>query len=269
MTSSLTPSLAAVAEIRLAVAEGVAEVSVSNARQRNALTRRMCRELIAVFTDLGLRDDVHLVVLRGAHHTFCSGVAITELRDVLLDTTEGPDPHDHLSEVDAAIRACPVPVIAAVEGFCFGGGWQLASACDFVIAADNAAFAITPSKLGIIYPRVGVERLVRLVGPMRAKYLLDTGLPFDAARALQYGLVAEVFPAETFGEHLHRFLEVLLSRSQFSVTASLELIDSSTLSETERDALWAERWREMISGEDLETGIEAFTHHRSPQFTWR
>ncbi|WP_052226723.1 enoyl-CoA hydratase/isomerase family protein [Microbacterium mangrovi] len=257
------------ASISWRVDSGVATIELRNLAQRNALTPSMCRELIAAFAELDAREDVLLIFLRGAGGTFCSGVAVAHLREVLLEHAEAGDAGDLLSLVDAAIGGCQTFVIALVEGFCFGGGWQLASACDAIVADEHAQFAITPAKLGVIYPRVGLERLARLAGPSVAKLLLATGMRFDATQALGYGLVADVVAENGLDERAAELSRAFLSNSQFTIWATKRLIDAETTAAPELDDLWRRLRREMATGPDADLGIRAFTAHHRPVFPWR
>ncbi|OEV15777.1 enoyl-CoA hydratase, partial [Streptomyces nanshensis] len=103
---------------------------------------------------------------------------------------------------EEALAAFPKPTVAAVHGHCVGGGCQLAAACDLRFAAHDALFGITPAKLGIVYPASSTERLVRLVGPATAKFLLYSGELIDAERALRTGLVDEVHRGEELDERV-------------------------------------------------------------------
>lgn len=255
-------------EIRTLVKDAVATIELSNPRRRNALTRDMCRDLAYTVAQLDARDDVHALVLRGAAGDFSAGVSIDELSAVLLDRDDDGNPLDHLSIADHAVSAVAKPTVAVVEGCCMGGGWQLASACDFVIAADNARFAITPAKLGIIYPRSGIDRLIRCVGAARAKYLLLTGTEISGHQARTLGLIADSFPGEEFDDRVHRLVRDLGSRSRFSVHTMKRLIDLEGVDENQLAEAWADGWADMVSGPDLQIGVDAFLRGRVPAFSW-
>lgn len=181
----------------------------------------------------------------------------------------GPGTVDHLTAADTALTHVAKPTIAVVQGHCMGGGWQLASACDFIVASSDAKFGITPSKLGIIYPRSGIDRLVHLVGPARAKYILMTARTFGADEAQRIGLVAEVLPTSGFDEHVDRMLDGLLARSRYSIHTMKRLIDLGTTSDPELDPVWDQAWGEMATGMDIEIGVEAFLGGKEPRFSWR
>ncbi len=256
-------------DISVSVEAGVGTIMVANPAKRNALTRSMCRDIAAAAAELDARIDVDVVAVRGAGGTFSAGVFIGELRDVILDD-DGTT--DHLTAADQALARVAKPTIAVVQGHCMGGGWQLASACDFIVASTDASFGITPAKLGIIYPRAGIDRLVRLLGPATAKYVLMSARTFGAQRAREMGLVAEVVPADGFEDSVGKLFAELTARSQYSMQTTKELIDQAADPATDPAELagaWEAAWTEMAAGPDIDEGVAAFLEHRDPAFGWR
>ena len=270
-TNTARPEVSRAGHISLSVVDGVATLEISNLSQRNALTRTMCLEVQELMPQLDADPDVAVVVLRGAGNTFCAGAAISELASVLIDPQADGTTVDHLSAADAAIAAVSKPTVAFVEGACMGGGWQIASACDFIIAKDQAVIGLTPAKIGIIYPRPGLERLVRQVGHAKAKYILLTGQTFSATEARALGLVADVVPSESFEEKCAALVSTLRSRSRFSMHAMKRLVDLTDVSGSGLaviDQEWAEAWSAMPDSPDMEIGISAFLNREQPRFTW-
>ena len=159
------------------------------------------------------------------------------------------------------------PTIALVDGACMGGGWQLASACDFIVASGRSLFAITPAKLGIIYPRSGIERLVRLVGPAAAKLILFSAETLGAERARELGLVSEVVADADFVERCRSLLATIRDRSQFSTHTLKRLVDLPITPNVDEE--WRAAWAAMTDGPDMEIGVAAFLERRQPQFVWR
>ncbi|UVJ39036.1 enoyl-CoA hydratase/isomerase family protein [Arthrobacter sp. CJ23] len=255
--------------INVSVSDGVATVEIDNPTQRNALTKAMCLELQELMPHLEADPDVNVVVLRGAGDTFCAGAAISELSSVLLDRQEDETSVDQLSRADHAITSVTKPTVALVDGACMGGGWQIASACDFVIASERSVFAITPAKIGIIYPRPGIERLVRQVGHANAKFILLTGQAFTAARAQSLGLVAEAVPDAEFEERCAAIVGSLRNRSRFSTHSMKRLVDLTDMNHPRIDQEWADAWAAMPDNPDMGIGISAFLNREQPQFTWR
>ncbi|VXC56131.1 Enoyl-CoA hydratase/isomerase family protein [Arthrobacter sp. 9V] len=258
-----------IAHVSHEIADGVATVEISNVAQRNALTRAMCLEIQELMPRLDADPDVAVVVLRGAGDTFCAGASISELASVLVDPQPDGSSVDHLSAADAAIASLTKPSVSLVDGACMGGGWQIASACDFIIANQRAVIGLTPAKIGIIYPRPGLERLVRLVGSANAKYILLTGLTFSATEARALGLVADVVPSESFEEKCAALVSTLRNRSLFSMHAMKRLVDLADADPLELNTEWADAWSAMSESPDMGIGINAFLNREQPQFAWR
>lgn len=254
--------------IGIRVAEGVAAVEIDNPLRQNALTRAMCLQLRDLMPRLDADPDVTVVTIRGSGRTFCSGAAIHELSSVILDGQDTGERIDHLSRADEAIASMVKPTVALVDGACMGGGWQIASACDVVLASERSVLAITPAKIGIVYPRSGVERLVRWAGPANAKYVLLTAESFGAARARELGLVTEVVPDDAFEDRCTALVDALLTRSRFSMHAMKRLVDRTAGGAEGLDAEWDAVWAAAASGPDMPIGVAAFLHHEQPRFTW-
>lgn len=238
-------------------ADGVATLVLHNPAKRNAMTEAMWRELPGLLA--GLADDVsvRVLVVTGAENTFCAGADIATLR-------ESVESSQALAvAAEEALSAFPKPTLAAVRGHCVGGGAQLAAACDLRFAARGALFGVTPAKLGIVYPASSTRRLVRLVGPATAKYLLFSGELIDTDRALRTGLVDEVHPPEGLDERVAAFTRTLVERSQLTQAAAKEFAGHGA------GASRTEHWRRVAaeSGEATE-GAAAFLERRAPRFRW-
>ncbi|GGU22674.1 enoyl-CoA hydratase/isomerase family protein [Streptomyces lavendofoliae] len=242
-------------QLEQSVADGVATVVISNPAKRNAMTAGMWRALPGLLDSLAADPRVRVLVLTGAGTTFCAGADIASLRE------PGDEQQSLAVRAEEALAAFPKPTLAAVRGYCVGGGSQLAAACDLRFAEEGALFGITPAKLGIVYPSSSTRRLVSLVGPSAAKYLLFSGELVDTARALRTGLVDEVLPAGGLGERVAEFTRVLVSRSLLTQAAAKEF----AAGRTDRDAYWAEQARG--SGDTTE-GVAAFLERRAPRFTY-
>jgi enoyl-CoA hydratase/carnithine racemase len=248
------------------VTDGIASVVIDNPSQRNALTRAMCLELQELMPQLDADPSVIVVTLRGAGSAFSAGVAIDELQSVLLDEQPDGTVVDQLSRADASVGALTKPTVALVDGACMGGGWQLAAACDFIVASERSVIGITPAKLGVVYPRAGIERLVREVGEARAKYILFTGDTFPAARAQALGLVAEVVPDPEFEGRCAALATTIRDNSQFSVRTLKRLVSPASSDPAAVDRAWDRAWIDMTYGPDLGIGIAAFLGRQRPRF---
>lgn len=237
------------------VTDAVATVVVHHPAKRNAMTAGMWRSLPPLLDSLAADPRVRALVLTGAGGTFCAGADISTLRG-------SPDEAQRLAvRAEEALAAFPKPTLAAVRGHCVGGGAQLAAACDLRFAEAGALFGVTPAKLGIVYPASATRRLVSLVGPATAKYLLFSGELIDTERALRTGLVDEVLPESELDKRVAEFTRTLAARSQLTQAAAKEFADGRT----DRDDHWAEQARG--SGDTAE-GVAAFLERRAPRFTW-
>ncbi|MET8247027.1 enoyl-CoA hydratase/isomerase family protein [Streptomyces sp. NPDC005202] len=237
------------------VTDTVATVVVHHPAKRNAMTAAMWRALPPLLDSLAADPGVRALVLTGEGGTFCAGADISTLQG-------SPGEAQHLAvQAEEALAAFPKPTLAAVRGHCVGGGAQLAAACDLRFAEAGALFGVTPAKLGIVYPASSTRRLVSLVGPATAKYLLFSGELIDAERALRTGLVDEVLPEGELGKRVTEFMRILTARSQLTQAAAKEFANGRT----DRDAYWAGQAR---SSGDTAEGVAAFLERRPPRFSW-
>jgi enoyl-CoA hydratase/carnithine racemase len=237
------------------VADSVATVVIHHPAKRNAMTAAMWRALPPLLDSLAADPEVRALVLTGEGATFCAGADISTLQG-------SPEEAQRLAvAAEEALAAFPKPTLAAIRGHCVGGGSQLAAACDLRFAERGALFGVTPAKLGIVYPAPSTRRLVSLVGPATAKYLLFSGELIDVERALRTGLVDEVLPEGELAKRVAEFTRILAARSQLTQAAAKEFANGRT----DRDEHWAARARE--SGDTAE-GVAAFLERRSPRFTW-
>ncbi|MFN3370953.1 MAG: enoyl-CoA hydratase [Sphingomonadaceae bacterium] len=180
--------------VKVEVAERIAVVTLDRPEAMNAMNRAMRRELAAAMQEMDSRTDVAVVILTGAgERAFTAGLDLKELAaepDAMADTT-GQDPD---SNPVKAVEQCGKPVIGAINGVAITGGFELALACDLMIAAETARFADTHARVGIM-PGWGLsQKLSRIIGPGRAKQLSFTGNFLDARTAEQWGLVNRVVP---------------------------------------------------------------------------
>ena len=199
----------------------VALVMIANPAKLNALSAGAIRELTA--TTLGLAGDAQLraVVITGAgDKAFSGGVDVEDLGATTAATAR--EGITRLHRCISAVRECPVPVIARINGYCIGGALELAAACDLRIAADHARFGMPEVRLGI--PSViEAALLARLMGAGRARWLLLTGELIDAAEALRWGLVERVVDAAGLDAEVDQALEAILAGGAQAMRAQKRL----------------------------------------------
>ncbi|MDQ0278937.1 enoyl-CoA hydratase/carnithine racemase [Arthrobacter silviterrae] len=248
----------------------VATLIMDNPAMRNAITAGMWPQFAEQLDALEADDTVKVVVVRGEGKHFSAGADIASVREILRDPATGKRDGGDITVAETALARFRKPTIAAIDGYCVGGGWQIAGACDIRLASENAVFGITPAKIGIVYPLSGIRKLVELVGPAVAKYLLFSGEMVDAAEALRLGLAVKVLPGGTFWHDIEAFALMLAGRSQFSIQSQKDLVNA--LSSGVPEAELAERnthWqREMAASADPRIGVAAFLAKETPQFTW-
>ncbi|MEV6952599.1 enoyl-CoA hydratase-related protein [Streptomyces sp. NPDC051183] len=245
---------AATATLLHSVADGVATVVISHPAKRNAMTAAMWKRLPELLEGFAADPAVRVLVLTGDGGTFCAGADISAI-------TGDEDQQALAVAAEEALAAFAKPTVAAVRGFCVGGGSQLAAACDLRFAEEGASFGITPARLGIVYAASSTRRLTDLVGPAVAKYLLFSAELIDAEHALRAGFLNELLPAGQLDKRVREFTRILTTRSQLTQAAAKEFADGRT----DRDAHWA---AQAAGSGDTAEGVAAFLERRAPEFTW-
>lgn len=242
-------------------------MSIDNPANRNSITREMWQTIPQIVSDLARDDTVRVLVLRGEGTDFSAGVDIADLDAVLIEGTPGSG--GLVSPAEEALAHFPKPTLAAIDGYCVGGGWELAAACDIRLASTRSVFGVTPARLGILYPLSGLKRLVQIAGPAAARHLIISGELVDADTAARWGMVSRTIPAEHLRNQVEEFAASIAARSQLTQTASKQLID---LIVTHDDALAhsALNWERVArSSDDRRIGVDAFLSKATPHFTWR
>lgn len=249
------------AAVHLRLTGPVATVTLDHPARRNALTTAMLDRLEDLLTALQSDRSVRVVVLTGAGSDFSAGMDIRGLRS---GRDRGVELEHRMTAVEERLAAFPKPTVAAVEGYCVGGGMQLALACDLRVASERARFGVTPAKLGIVYPPQTVARLVRVLGPAAAKRLVFTAELIDAEAALRIGLVGEVTPSGGSAARAAELADLVSTRSAISVAAAKEMIDAAGGHGV--DEAVTRRWSQEANPDAAE-GIDAFLTGRAPRFS--
>jgi len=247
---------------------GAVWVTLDRPEAKNALSRAVNLELARLAAELGRDDSVRAVILTGAGDAFCAGADLKERRGV-----SAADSGPYVDAISGAIRAwaeMPRATVALINGAAFGGGLELALACDFRIAAEGAAMGLTEVRLGIMPGAGGTQRLARLVGVGRAKELCLTGRRIDATRALEIGLVGRVVPAAELARAGEELAAELAECAPLSVAMAKRAIDEGAdLPMNEALALERRCYDVTLMSEDRNEGLRAFADKRKPRFTGR
>jgi len=249
--------------------DAVALVTIDNPPM-NALSAALLEELEAELEELDTDDAVRAIVLRGAgDRAFVAGADIKEFPALRESASEGGSARG-IQQVGRRMDAARTPFVAAIRGYCLGGGLELAMCCDVRICADDAMLGQPEIKLGLIPGGGGTQRLPRLVGHGRAMFLNLTGDFVDAATAHAWGLVEKVVPAAELEDAALAVAGRIASQSPHAVAVLREL------ARTTRDLPLEEGLRREADGfvrclrsEDGAEGVAAFIEKRPPEFTGR
>jgi enoyl-CoA hydratase len=237
----------------------------------NALSAPLLEELEAEIERLDEDESVRAVVVRGAgEKAFVAGADISEFPSLREAADEEGGSARGIQKLGARMDAARLPFVAAIHGFCLGGGLELAMCCDLRVASDDARLGQPEIKLGLIPGGGGTQRLPRLVGIGRALLLNLTGEFVDAATAYDWGLVEKVVPRAELEETALGIAQTIAARSPHSVAVLRELARTTrdlSLEEGLRREAYA--FRRCLASEDGAEGVAAFLEKREPTFTGR
>jgi len=249
-------------------APGVAAITFNRPDVANALSTRMGEELLAVWKDLAGRDDLRCVILRGEGRHFQAGADLKE-RNGMTDEAWAAQ-HRLFEAMIRAQLACPVPVIAAVQGAAMGGGAEMVLAADFAYAAEGARFGLPEVTLGIMPGLGGTQNLLRAVGPRRALELLTTGRHFTAQEALAWGVINGVAAPEALMDTVIEVARRIAANAPLSVRALKRVVKKGA--DLELPAAMdfeVELYDSLFVTADRREGVGAFNEKRSPAFQGR
>jgi enoyl-CoA hydratase len=209
--------------------DGVATVTFNRPDQRNAINYHGWLELQRISSDLEHDDDVKVVVFTGAGETaFSAGADIKDFEAYRENSAKAKVYSDAFDGAMDAVEALPKPTISMIKGFCVGGGCEFSMATDFRIAADGSRFGIPVAKLGILVGYGEMRRLVNLVGPGNASYILLSARLLDAQEALRIGLVNRVMSPEEIQEHTYKLAHEMATLAPLSHQRIIYPVERST-----------------------------------------
>ena len=246
--------------------EPVAIALLNRPDQLNALSGELMDQLVAALQELDEDEAIRCIVLGGSERVFAAGADIAELAEgtpIALYQNRRIDRWD-------AIRALRTPLLAAVSGYCLGGGCELAMACDLIVASETARFGQPEINLGVLPGAGGTQRLTRAVGKALAMDMILTGRMITAEEARAAGLVARVVVREAWLDEAKRAAREIAAKSPVSVRLAKESIDNafeaplSVGLELERRAFYLAR-----ASDDASEGLTAFLEKRRPNFEGR
>ena len=243
---------------------GLLTITINRADKLNALNKNVMCDLDALVNEIEVNSEIKAVIITGAgQKAFVAGADISEF--VGLSTDDGKALAKTGQDIFSRIENCTKPILAAVNGFALGGGCELAMACHFRIASDNAKFGQPEVNLGLIPGYGGTQRMVQLIGKGRALELLMTGNLIDASIALDYGLVNHVVPQDDLLPKAKMILEQIMAKAPLAVekciTAANAVFGEANGYDVELNA-----FGECFSTNDMKEGTAAFLEKRKPKF---
>lgn len=239
---------------------GIAHFVIDRADKRNAMTQAMW-EMVPGIVEAADDPKVRVLLLRSATPgIFCAGADIGELLANKDDAEWRAANQRAINDAQHALARAVPPTLAFIDGDCVGGGCGLAMACDIRVATPRARFAITPAKLGLVYPLHDTKLLVDLVGPGQAKRLLFTGEMIDAGEALRIGLI------EAIADTPDRWMEAIIANSSFSTRETKHFVRRILNGQADDDGLTLAIFAQAFTGADFIEGTTAFVEKRPARF---
>jgi enoyl-CoA hydratase len=234
----------------------------------NVVSLQLTRELYAALRRLERDDNVRAVVLTGAgDRAFCAGSDIHELVDMREPGAVLEQKLIFQNKVFELLRAFPKPTIAALNGYTFGGGLEIAACCDLIVAEDHVRLALPEIKLGVFPSSGGTFRIARKIGEGRAKEMIFLGDPISAEQALAWGLVNRVVArgkaraeAETMAERMGRGPRLAMQKAKSIVNLAFDRPDAEAIGESLKAS------DQVFCSAEAREGVDAFLQKRTPVF---
>lgn len=245
----------------------IACITLFRVHAANALNMAMAEAICSALANIAENKEIRVVILTGAgERAFCAGADLKERRG--MDKCAWNAQHAVFERALHALLACEVPVIAAVNGAAFGGGAELAMACDLIYAADHARFALPEATLGIMPGMGGTQHLPRQIGMRRALEMLFTGAHISAEQAERWGLVNKVVPQAILMKETLALAEKLAANAPRSLQHIKRAVKEGMHQKVMAGlAVELAQYDPLIETKDRLEGIAAFNEKRTPVFT--
>ena len=244
------------------IANQVALITINRPQAMNALNPATISELSTTIAELEQQADVHVIIITGAgEKAFVAGGDVALMRT--LTPLQARDVALMAAELFQRIENSACVVIAAINGYALGGGCELALACDFRLAAEQAQLGQPEINLGIIPGWGGTQRLPRLIGISRAKELMFTGERVGAQHALKLGLIDHIYPADQLLDHAHRLAQTIAAKPQTAIRIIKEAVNIGMAMDQDKAIRYeAEMFGMCFTTEDQKEGMDAFFEKR-------
>jgi len=244
--------------------EKIGIIKLNRPKAMNALCQELMDELVTAIDDFEKNEEIKVLILTGNEKAFAAGADIKEMAPKsFMDVYK----EDFITTNWERIAKCRKPIIAAVSGYCLGGGCELAMMCDFIIASETAKFAQPEVTIGTIPGIGGTQRLTRIIGKSKAMDMCLTGRILSVEEAENAGLVARVFPVENFLKETIKIAEKIAGFSS-PITMMLKESVNRAYETTLSEGLKFERrmFHSTFATSDQKEGMSAFTEKRNPKF---
>jgi len=240
-------------------------ITINRPRFLNALNRSTLKELTDALAQLNGDQGVKVIIITGSGKAFIAGADISEMKEYTPEQARDFSEMGHMT-MDA-IQNTGKPVIAAVNGFALGGGFELALACDIILASETAKLGLPEVNLGLIQGFGGTQRLSRLAGKALAKELIFTGDAISAERAYEMGIVNRLFPPDELLPEAKKMAQNIAQKGPIALKLAKRAIDSGYNKElSEGCKLERAAFVESFTTSDSKEGMKAFLEKRKPVF---
>jgi len=243
-------------------------ISINRPEKLNALNKTVINELSAAIDEVYINGDIRSAIITGAgQKSFVAGADISEF--LQLDSAQGEELARRGQQmVFAKIENSPKPIVAAVNGFALGGGCELALACHFIYASENAKFGQPEVNLGLIPGYGGTQRLTQVVGRNKAMELLISGNMITAKEAMEYGMVNKVVTQEELLQKTKEILMIIQSKAPLAISKAIECVNNFDHTQRGYD-FEIKKFGECFNTDDMKEGAAAFLEKRKPGFSGR
>lgn len=245
----------------------IATIFLNRPSKRNALNLEMWITLSSLLEELESDEQTKVVVIRGVDETaFAAGADISEFLSNRSSAQKAKEYNDLSMESVDRLHRFSKPTIAMIQKYAVGGGLDIALSCDFRFSAEDGIFAITPSKLGIVYNLTSTKRLVDLIGPSNTKEILYTARTLDVSEAYRIGLIDRIYSSSDIVSKTYEFAALIAERSQVSVRGAKQMVQAILEGHTEENEGIATLVLQSFDSDDYKEGVQAFLEKRKPQF---
>ena len=245
----------------------IGELVLSQPARRNALNAEMWAHLPVILKKAAKTKGLRALIVRGDGEHFASGADISEFESLYATPASAKKISDDIAAGFEALAEFPMPTIAMIRGACVGGGCGLALCCDIRFADNTSKYAITPAKLGLVYPFADVQRLIETVGIPHAKDMLLSARLIQAKSARKMGLINQLFKVDNLEEKTMDYAQGLSELSPESLRITKKMFAAYQAGQTGETKQSMDWFLEGFSSADFKTGYKAFLEKRKPDFS--